>query len=245
MQVRSKITKQNSASYVEIKIPRTWISTKPTAKTPHSQLQLSANLLRVVVKVSHDNFLVDFMLEAIREHNIPLSTWHTNMTKEISESGAGIYYATVFDVPTDCTCFIIGEGSRPQISLVLSKLRPTWNIISIDPIIECEDHDRVEYIRGFDYEYDIKNPCSNIVIIGIHSHGDMAQFYRRICENCPQARKLLVFVPCCFSVGSIQPDFDFECPGIFSAKNRTIICTDFDANDGIKTQIDRWKNITM
>ncbi len=197
-------------------------STTKSRRVANVTIDFSKRFLYLNVRVPHDMFLVDYMMRWIEKFNIPLSTFGKNKkTKEISEAGAGIYYATSFELEGSVRCYVIGEGKVPRISLILSKITE-WDIVSVDPLIpRTEIRDGVSYISNYDSSLDVSDQTNfnNIVIIGVHSHNRMKAFYDKITTP----NKLLVAIPCCVPVNIPNPTYDFHCPGIMSGKNKVLI----------------------
>lgn len=213
--------RQNNLSTVCIKLP------KKTGNyaSEHAKVKVTKKYIYVNATVHRDTFLIDYMLRWIFKFNIPIDIFgKKRTTKEISEAGAGLYYSTSFETnDTSTRCYVVGEGKFPKISMLLSKLKPEWDIISIDPIIpkDAKYDCNVTFISDYDYNVslDDQNNFENIVIIGVHSHNDMKNFYKKITVD----KKVLVVIPCCVPVRLKSPQHSFECTGIVSAKNKVLI----------------------
>jgi hypothetical protein len=222
----------NNGTAMRINIPKTLLTNdKRDHKAECTILNITHKRLWVTTYVAHDMFLIDYMLNLIQKYSIPLSIFGTrNVTKEISEASAGIYYATSFAIIGTTKCYVIGEGTTPRISWILGKLHPEWDIVSIDPLIRAMGSTDVTYIADYDYNVDISDyqAYENVVIIGIHSHNKMRDFY----ENIQSKNKLLIAMPCCVKLripsSHAKPTYNFICPGVFSGCNRIFIYSPFE-----------------
>ena len=130
--MKSTIRRTNTGTTVDVSIP------KAMRKQASSELAsgfISGRKVHVRVHVPHDPFLLDYMLGLTEEFGLRIretyGTAHTS--KELTEAGAALYYATNFDAGGGRVgCYVIGEGKGPTISFLLAKLTD-WDVVSIDP----------------------------------------------------------------------------------------------------------------
>ncbi len=183
-----------------------------TRKKLHIELNVGINMTS----------LLNYMLRICQKHNIPTHLFGTrDPSKEITEVGAAIYHAMRFEYLGNVRCYIIGEGKRPVVSYILSRIT-NWNIVTIDPILEppIDPLTNVTICSKLDTEVDISDhdQYDSVVIIGVHSHNQMDVFWKKIIKP-----KILIWIPCCQEISIPDPFFYRETQSILSPKNKVWI----------------------
>ena len=148
--------------------------------------------------------------------------------------------------------YVVGDGKRPYTALYLKLFFDMKNIKSIDPrmmmdyskdvydkfaiqIHKCKIENFVlQNQRDYNYEdyiyrdqnkiNDIKNNINKTIVISVHGHGPIVEFYNKI-----EGDKIFISLPCCSDYGIINnkiPSFEYNDKYIHSPKNKILIYTD-------------------
>lgn len=167
-----------------------------------------------------------------------------NPSKEITESGSAVYWCfkalkslnrdLIKDPST--ICYVIADGTKPKTGLLL-LYSTMWNIIVTDPLMTEE---------WLGNQYDKRLFCSNelsddlkllspkkdtkmVIVIGVHSHANYSDFYKRL-RKFYDIPLLLLSIPCCkgfvHTIEELEPLMEIEDHGIFSPKNKLVIYYD-------------------
>jgi len=178
------------------------------------------------------------------------------MIKEIYENISALMH--IIDILPDedmlwnenVLCLAVGDGKHPRAG-ILFALATKWAVISIDPIMDVKwveqpehaeianetdnfskllpnlkcvantDNEVINEINFNKYEY--------VVIIGVHTHANMAHVKNTITKKKRDAKILLLYVPCCKGI-----------PKEFNKTNRTIDLND-EAIPTDKNRVIVWK----
>lgn len=218
--VKLHLEKTNKSVIIRATIDKKKLAQATKLSKDNFRVSQTNNKINIETTITVNPFLLDYMLLYMKQYDISLDLFgNRNISKEMSEAGAGIYYARKYQYPGKTRCYVIGEGQKPRVSIVLSSVT-NWDIVSIDPLIDVISNKNfntnIQFISDYDYNVDVsdQHQFDSVIIIGVHSHNNMKKFWKRI-----DRPKLLVYIPCCY-----EPIMDnwtdrIICDGIFSGKN--------------------------
>ena len=134
------------------------------------------------------------------------------------------------------TVYALGDGTRPlSAAAICLHMPPSWKYVSIDPLLEVNSVDLGEYsdrfslFGGLSQDFDLshtvmnktKNHPSLSVVIALHSHAPLSQFWGRL-----GGEKIAITMECCAEYSELHsagesPLMEFEDFEVYSPK-RTV-----------------------
>lgn len=114
--------------------------------------------------------------------------------------------------------YVLGDGKTPMTGALISQ-DSRFNVVSIDPRLvkkEYPDIPRLKIFQGKSQDYkDINMKASLSVIVGVHSHAPLKEFWDRVPDP-----KIAIVIPCCSPQETDrEPDLEYDDTRIFSKKN--------------------------
>lgn len=176
---------------------------------------------------------------AIPPHPLTLQMFGTRaITKEISESGAALYYLIAYlttigrrDALTKpgTHVYVLGDGNTPRTGYLFA-MRHHCRVVSVDPIMQetwlTQPHlVNLHCIRGLSQDVVIDDTAELVIIIGVHSHADIQEFWAR--ASALNKPVVCLSILCCKGtpqlVTDCEPVYNFQAPGILSEKNTVCV----------------------
>lgn len=128
-----------------------------------------------------------------------LSLFPVNKCKEISESMSAhdcLYYIIgVNRSSPDTYCYVLGDGTSPRTAALIA-ISSKFKVFSIDPLLTSRWNnymDRLTLFTGLSQDFTDINPKASLsIIIGVHSHANLNEFWSRVPKP-----KIAISIPCC------------------------------------------------
>jgi hypothetical protein len=118
-------------------------------------------------------------------------------------------------------CYVLGDGRHPQCASLLSTYTSDWTIHSIDPMLDTSApvaaNVHLHAIRSEKFRA-VRSKASLSVVLAVHSHAPLDEFWRRLPANRP---KIAIALPCCVRqyVPGLSPVLTYRDEGLWSSCN--------------------------